>query len=130
MIDLIKAEVNSEEKTMSSNTNYHDSLERVVRRGPRKGKRKTPSRRMKSSDLWRLVPKHYEVPTSSGIVTDSEGQAIHMNDPIGTVVDYLNKDLKVVSKQDVLQVEVGGRMVDRSYIEVPYKGTTVQFRRR
>lgn len=115
---------------MSNNINDHDGLERVVRRGPRKGKRKSPSRRMRSSDLFRLVPKHYEVPTSSGLVTDSEGQAIHMNDPIGTVVKYLNKDLKVVSKQDVLKVEVDGTMIDRSYIEVPYNGTTVHFRRR
>ena len=115
---------------MSANRYEHDGLERIVKRGPRKGKRKQTTRRMRSSDLFRLVPKHYQVPKQSGLVTDSNGQAIHMEDPMGTLVNYLNKDLKVASRQDVLQVEVSGRMVDRSYIEVPYEGIRVRFPRR
>lgn len=103
---------------------------RVSRRGPRKGKTKTTTRRMRISDLQKCIGTHYQVPSSSGNVTDVKGEEVYMGDPMGTAVTYLRDREGVASKQDVLKVEVDGKPRDRSYIEVPFAGTTVRFQRR
>lgn len=77
---------------------------------------------MRASDLYKIVPQRFDVPTTPATITAIDGREVEMHDPMGTVVNYLNKVEQVKSRHELTR--------DRDYIQVPYEGTYVQFPRR